>query len=64
MKCLSVTPRPLYRWKAEILRFLYVSLVWGVKVTSLLTTFAQSYCFVLEYSFFANVKKEQEGDTI
>jgi hypothetical protein len=48
-----------YRWKAEILRFLYVSLGWGVKVTSLLTTFAQSYCFVLEYSFFANVKKER-----
>jgi hypothetical protein len=59
MKTLSATPRPLYRWKAEILRFLYVSLVWGVKVTSLLTTFAQSYCFVLEYSFFANVKKER-----
>ncbi len=52
------SPDP-YHWKAEILRFLYVSLVWGVKVTSLLTTFAQSYCFVLEYSFFANVKKER-----
>ena len=55
-------PQIRHRWKAEILRFLYVSLVWGVKVTSLLTISAQSYCFVLEYSFFANVKKEWYGD--
>ncbi len=34
MKTLSVTPRPLYRWKAEDLSFFYVLLVWGVKLTS------------------------------
>ncbi len=47
---------PLKSWDSPLF---YVSLVWGVKVTSLLTTFAQSYCFVLEYSFFADVKKER-----
>ncbi len=34
VKTLPVTPRPLYRWKAEDLSFLYVLLVWGVKVVS------------------------------
>jgi hypothetical protein len=34
MKTLSVTSRPLYRWKAEDLSFLYVLLVWGVKLVS------------------------------
>jgi hypothetical protein len=34
MKTLSPTPRPLYRWKAENLSFLYVLLVWGVKLVS------------------------------
>ncbi len=34
MKTLSATPRPLYRWKAEDLSFLYVLLVWGVKLVS------------------------------
>jgi hypothetical protein len=34
MKTLSAPPRPLYRWKAEDLSFLYVLLVWGVKLVS------------------------------
>ncbi len=34
MKTLSVTPRPLYCWKAEDLSFLYVLLGWGVKLVS------------------------------
>ncbi len=34
MKTLSMTPRPLYCWKAEDLSFLYVLLVWGVKLVS------------------------------
>ncbi len=34
MKTLSATPRPLHRWKAEDLSFLYVLLVWGVKLVS------------------------------
>jgi hypothetical protein len=34
MKTLSATPRPSYSWKAEDLSFLYVLLVWGVKVVS------------------------------
>jgi hypothetical protein len=34
MKTLSATPRPSYRWKAEDLSFLYVLLVWGVKLVS------------------------------
>jgi hypothetical protein len=33
-KTLSVTPRPLYHWKVEDLSFLYVLLVWGVKLVS------------------------------
>ena len=49
-------PQIRHRWKAEILRFLYVSLVWGVKVTSLLTISAQSYCFVLEFSICGNLQ--------
>jgi hypothetical protein len=35
MKTLSVTPRPLHHWKAENLSFLYVLLVWGVKLVGL-----------------------------
>jgi hypothetical protein len=34
MKTLSMTPRPLYRWKAEALSFLYELLAWSVKVVS------------------------------
>ena len=34
VKTLSGTPRPLYHWKAEDLSFLYVLLVWGVKLVS------------------------------
>ncbi len=34
MKTLSATPRPRYHWKAEDLSFLYVLLVWGVKLVS------------------------------
>jgi hypothetical protein len=34
MKTLSTTPRPLYRWKAKDLSFLYVFLVWGVNLVS------------------------------
>ncbi len=33
MKTQSTTPRPI-RWKAEDLSFLYVLLVWGVKLVS------------------------------
>ncbi len=36
IKTLSVTPRPLYHWKAEDLSFLYVLLVWGVSNWSVL----------------------------
>ncbi len=32
MKTLSAIPRPLYHWKAEDLSFLYVLLLWGVKL--------------------------------
>ena len=37
-------PRPPnpYRWKAETVSFLHVLLVWGVKLTSLLTTTRQN----------------------
>jgi hypothetical protein len=34
MKTLSTTPRPLNQWIAENLGFLYVLLVWGVKLVS------------------------------
>jgi hypothetical protein len=34
MKTLSATPIPFYCWKAEDLSFLYVLLVWGVKLVS------------------------------
>ncbi len=34
METLSGTPRPLYSWKAEDLSFLYVLLIWGVKLVS------------------------------
>jgi hypothetical protein len=33
-KTLSPTPRPIYHWQAETLSFLYVLLVWGVKLVS------------------------------
>ncbi len=41
-KTLFTTPQPLYHWKAETLSFLHVLLVWGVKLTSLLTKMCQS----------------------
>ncbi len=34
MKTLFASPRPLYQWKAVDLSFLYVLLVWGVKLVS------------------------------
>jgi hypothetical protein len=34
MKTLSATHRPLYRWKAEDLSFLYVLLIQGIKLVS------------------------------
>jgi hypothetical protein len=34
MKTLSATPRPFHHWNAEDLSFLYVLLVWGVKLVS------------------------------
>ena len=42
MKTLSATLIPLYHWKAEIISFLYVLIVWGVKLTSLLIKRPQS----------------------
>ena len=51
MKTLSGTPGPWYRWKAEDLSFLYVLLVWGVALTSLIIKKCQSWAFVLRYCF-------------
>ena len=48
MMTLSQTPRPLYPWKAEIISFLHVLLVWGVKLTSSLTKMCQSLGCVLK----------------
>jgi hypothetical protein len=48
---MSTTPRPWYRWKAEALSLLYVLLVWGVALTSLLIKKLQSLAFVLMYYF-------------
>ena len=48
MKTLSATPRPWYRWKAEMLNFLHVSLVWGVTSTSLLNKKRQSWTIHME----------------
>ncbi len=42
MMSLSQTPRPLYPWKAEIISFLHVLLVWGVKLTRFLIKTCQS----------------------
>ncbi len=39
----TTTPRPLYRWKAETVSFLYVSLVLGVNMSSLLSKSCQNY---------------------
>ena len=36
LKTLSAIPRPWFCWKAEILSFLHVLLVWGDALTSLL----------------------------
>jgi len=43
---LSTTPRPLYRRKAETVSFLYVSLVLGVSMSSLLSKRRQNYGIV------------------
>jgi len=51
MKTLSAISRPWYRWKAKDLSFLYVFLVWGVTLTSLLIKKRQSLAFVLRYYF-------------
>ncbi len=48
MKTLSATPRPLYHWKAEDLSFLYVLLVWGVKLVSSKGYYAQNVDISLE----------------
>ena len=48
MMTLSQTPRPLYPRKAEIISFLHVLLVWGVKLTSSLTKMCQSCGCVLK----------------
>ena len=43
MKTLSATiPQPRYHWKAEIISFLHVLLVWGVKLTRSLAEVCQS----------------------
>ncbi len=47
-KTLSETPRPLYRWKAEVLSFLHVLLVWGVNLASLLNKRRQSWTIHLK----------------
>ena len=44
-------PQTLVPWKAEALSFLYVLLVWGVALTSLLIKKRQSLAFVLRYYF-------------
>jgi hypothetical protein len=44
-------PQTLDRWKAEVLSFLYVLLVWRVVLTSLLIKKRQSLPFVLRYYF-------------
>ncbi len=47
-KTLSETPRPLYHWKAEVLSFLHVLLVWGVNLASLLNKRRQSWTIHLK----------------
>ncbi len=47
-KTLSETPRPLYRWKAEVLSFLHVLLVRGVNLASLLNKRRQSWTIHLK----------------
>ena len=42
MKTLSATLIPLYHWKAEVISFLHVLIVWGVKLTRLLIKMRQS----------------------
>ncbi len=56
MKTLSATPRPYDRWKAETLAFLHVLLVFGVKMTSLLTTMRQNYSISFEDAYFWKIK--------
>ena len=51
MKTLSLTPRPYDRWKAETLSFLYVLLVWGVKLASLLNKRLQSWQFTRSHLY-------------
>ena len=42
MKTLSATLIPLYHWKAEVISFLHVLIVWGVKLTRSLIKMRQS----------------------
>jgi hypothetical protein len=58
MKTLSTTPRPWYRWKAEDLSFLYVLLVWGFALTSLIIKKRQSLTFVLRYLLFLTERQK------
>jgi hypothetical protein len=51
MKTLSTTPRSWYQWNAEDISFLYVLLVWGVTLNSLIIKKGQSLTFVLRYYF-------------
>ena len=57
MKTLSATPRPWYWWKAEDISFLYVLLVWGVALTSLIIKKHQSLTFVLRLLFLTEWSK-------
>ena len=50
-------PRPWYQGKAEAPSFLYVLLVWGVALTSLIIGKCQSWAFVLRYYFWQNRQK-------
>ena len=43
MKTLSATLIPLYHWKAEIISFLHVLIVWGVNMTRWLIKMRQSW---------------------
>ncbi len=53
--CDPQTLVPLESWNSQ--RFLHVLLVWGVVLTSLLTTMSQSWGFELRYFFDRIIKK-------
>jgi hypothetical protein len=56
-KTLSLTPRPKYHWKAEDLSFLYVLLVWGVKLASMLNKRYQSSLLCVDVKIFRGMNK-------